>query len=609
MSTIRALCRRSRSVGIVWLALSAVLSLMLLQGKMPNGDVDDVLKLHEIRHLLQTGNPFDRALTGIAQPEPMISHWPWIVDAPYALLAVAFAPFVGMEAAVSAAAFMVPLLLLLAAIALLFQMIRELEFEHPGAVLVVAAFAGLPSFSEFQPWRIDYHNLQMLILLAAALLTIRAGRVAAGLNGALVALSTAISAEMAPFLALPAGLYAWAFIAGEGGASNDLRAYGLTLATTAIAVFFVVVGPDAYARAVCDRYSLLHLTALVVTGVVLAIVSIADRTGSWRTRTACILAGSCATAALLVIFFPQCSGGPIVGLSDYARDNWLSRIEQERSAFLSQDFLGSDRFARFFLAVLGSAATCVIALSNAGRRRAWMVLALFSTAGFLLGLLYLRYMRYFPLFVGPGLAVLMYQSLPARLALRSYFATASNKPLPSVSLLAAPGVAIVAALLVGHLIWPPGETRLIGIDVASACQEAGAGPHFVWPKGARLLAPPDIGAAALGSPVELEVVAVPFHTSAKGIERVLRFFDPATPDPTRLLDETRATHIAVCRVEEGALQSIEALFPLASKLTTGRPPDWLTECPVEGPLRIYRYPAAGGVSSECPVAAHPRPPV
>ncbi|TIW20795.1 MAG: hypothetical protein E5V65_07460, partial [Mesorhizobium sp.] len=59
--------------------LGAILSLMLLQGKMPNGDVDDLMKLHEIRHFLQTGNPFDRTLTGIAQPEPMVSHWPWIV--------------------------------------------------------------------------------------------------------------------------------------------------------------------------------------------------------------------------------------------------------------------------------------------------------------------------------------------------------------------------------------------------------------------------------------------------------------------------------------------------------------------------------------------------
>ncbi|MDX8496417.1 hypothetical protein RFN29_33390 [Mesorhizobium sp. VK22B] len=203
---------------------------------MPNGDVDDVLKLHEIRHLLQTGNPFDRALTGIAQPEPMISHWPWIIDAPYALLAVAIAPVVGMEAAISAAAFIVPLLLLLVAITLLFQVIRELEFEHPGAVLAVAAFAGLPSFSELQPWHIDYHNLQMLILLGEALLTIRAGRIATGLNSALMALFTAISGEMAPFIALPAGLYALAFITGKSESGKDLKAYGLELAATGIAV-------------------------------------------------------------------------------------------------------------------------------------------------------------------------------------------------------------------------------------------------------------------------------------------------------------------------------------------------------------------------------------
>ena len=600
MSTIEAIYRRiPPSVAIVWLALGAVLSLLLLQGKMPNGDVDDLMKLHEISHLLQTGNPFDRTLTGIAQPEPMISHWPWIVDAPYALLAAAIAPFIGMEAAVSTAAFVVPLLLLLVAMTLLFHVIGEFEFEHPGAVLVVAVFAGLPSYAEFQPWRIDYHNLQMLILLGAALLTIRAGRVAAGLNGALMALSTAISAEIAPFLVVPAGFYALAFIAGKGDAGKDLRAYGLSLAAAGIAVFLVVVGPQAYTSGACDRYSLLHVTALTATGVVLASVSAVGIAGRWWPRAACLLAGACATAALLVFFFPQCAGGPLVGLSDYVRDNWLSRIEQERSAFLSPDFLSSDRFARFSLAILGTAATCVLALSDMSRR--WTVLALFSTVGLLLGLLYLRYFRFFPLFVGPGLALLIYQGLPARPALRRYFGTRSNGEMPGLPVLATPGVAVIAALFAGHLVWPPADPKLLGVDIADACEEDGADPHFIWPNGARLFAPPDIGIAVLGSPVALDVVAVPFHTAAKGIERVLRFFDPATTDPARLLDETKATHVAVCRLEERRLQPVEARFPLASRLAMGKPPGWLTECPITGPFRIYRYSAAGGASGQCPV--------
>ena len=608
MSTIVAICRRTpSSVAIVWLVLSVVLSLLLLQGKMPNGDLDDLMKLHEIRHLLQTGNPFDRTLTGIAQPEPMVSHWPWIVDAPYALLAIALAPFVGMEAAVSAAAFIVPPLLLLVAMTLLFLVIRECEFDHPGAVLAIAAFAGLPSFAEFQPWRIDYHNLQMLILLGAALLTIRGGWVAAGLNGALMGLSTAISAEMAPFLALPAGFYALAFIIGTKDAGKDLRAYGLALAAAGIAMFFLVVGPQAYASAACDRYSLLHLAVLALTGTVFACVSTVEAAGSWRMRAVCLLAGACATAALLVFFFPQCVGGPLVGMSNYVRDNWLARIDQERSIFFSADFLGSDRFTRFFLAILGSAATFILAISSTTRKRAWLVLALFSTVGLLLGLLYLRYLRFFPLFVGPGIALLIHRGIPAQMPLRRYFGIRVDNEQPGVWLLAAPGVAIIAALFLVHLVWPPRDAKLLGIDIADACEKAGIGPHLVWPNGARLFAPPNIGVAVLGSPVGLDVVAVPFHTAAKGIERVLRFFDPATPDPARLLDETKATHVAVCRVEDETFKPVEAQFPLASRLATGEPPDWLVECPVAGPLRIYRYPAASGPSGQCPVASSNEP--
>lgn len=63
-------------------------------------------------------------------------------------MAAATAPFLGMEAAISAAAFIVPLFFLLIAVTLLFLVISEFEFEYPGVVLAVAALAGLPSIVE-----------------------------------------------------------------------------------------------------------------------------------------------------------------------------------------------------------------------------------------------------------------------------------------------------------------------------------------------------------------------------------------------------------------------------------------------------------------------------
>ncbi|TIU70272.1 MAG: hypothetical protein E5W15_14800, partial [Mesorhizobium sp.] len=118
--------------------------------------------------------------------------------------------------------------------------------------------------------------------------------------------------------------------------------------------------------------------------------------------------------------------------------------------------------------------------------------------------------------------MLVHQGIPASLPLKRHFAARSRDELPRAWLLAAPGVAVIAALLLTCLVWPPRAAKLLGVDIANACAQASSGPRFIWPKGARLFAPPDIGIAALGSPEELDVVAVPFHTSAKGIERVLR---------------------------------------------------------------------------------------
>jgi hypothetical protein len=103
----------------------------------------------------------------------------------------------------------------------------------------------------------------------------------------------------------------------------------------------------------------------------------------------------------------------------------------------------------------------------------------------------------------------------------------------------------------------------------------------------------------------MTIVATPHHPSWRGVERVYRFLDPRTQNPREYLDQSKATHVAVCAWRGAPLLAEEKSYPLTAALLEGHPPQWLIECPlsVSSQIRVYRYPAAGGVANACPTAA------
>ncbi len=126
---------------VCFLCLALVLSGFWLAGLQLNYDADDFLKLHEIRTLLANGDIFDRTLPGIVQPEPYVTHWPWIVDLPYAAMTLLLSPLLARESALGVACFLVPLLLLAPALGLYRRIIDALGFTGPLALPVACLFA------------------------------------------------------------------------------------------------------------------------------------------------------------------------------------------------------------------------------------------------------------------------------------------------------------------------------------------------------------------------------------------------------------------------------------------------------------------------------------
>lgn len=619
-----------------WFGLALLLSGLAALGFQPNGDLDDVLKLHEIRFVLSSGSIFERTLPGILQPEPFVTHWPVLVDLPYVLVAWILTPAIGLEVSLAAASYAVPLLLLGPAVYFFYRIISALDFVYPAIILPLAAIFAFRSFAEFAPGRIDYHNLEILLLLASLSLTLSPGRTAAWANGFVTALALAISLEFALFFALVLGIYAADFVLSARDGASRLSAFGLALAATAAMLFVITVPPAGYGVAACDTYSTPHLTALVCAGLSFAVAPISVR---WRPvwRAAVLVVLAAASVAILVFLFPQCLGGPYAGVSDYLRDNWLDRIGQEKSLFARRDFVFSSGILPMTILFIGALAPAVMSTGDRGRNRALLIftlssyvlsmiflfvgalapaaasmrergrnrplliITLFSLLALAHAILYFRYMRYLLIFSGIGLAFILAVIVPASSKFPGSIGTRTAAGFQSKYFLFIPGLALSAAIALFHLIASPAEPRLVGAEVADRCDLSSVGV-VGWPQGSRILSPPLIGVHLLSAQPGQAVVAIPFHAAAPGVERAYRFLDPATTDPRAVLDAAQATHIAVCAWSGAPLPELAARYPFAVSLMEGRPPPWLAECAFgEGsPLRIYRYRNAGQPELACP---------
>jgi len=579
-----------------WCLVSLVLVAMRVADYRPHHDADDLLKLYQLQHVLETGSLVDRVLPNIAQPEPYVSHWTWIADAPYLAVTLVLQPLLGQELALSTAAFAVPLLLLLLAFGLAYKIVERLGFETPAVAFVPGVLTS--AFAEFQPDRIDYHSLQMVFMLGLALTTITAGRRSALVCGLIAALSFSVSAELAAFIALALAIYSLRYVAGFADAARELSALGVGLLGASV-VLFVAVNPlPPWLGQACDQYSLPHVVALAGAGLSFIAAPRLSLHAGVGLRLGILCVCGAATTAVLLALFPQCLAGPYGVLSPYVHQNLIQQIGQEKSVFSNADYVLSGNLPAFLLLLVGPGAIVASVAFRTVQGRAWTVAALFAGLGILLALSYLRYQRFVPWLGGPGWAIILATALPAASTWRRYFASRVLQWQPNALLLVAPTLLVATAVLAVQALRPPTPMRMQGTDLAEYCASEKIAPAN-WPVGTRVLAPPLLAVRLLRMDGP-EVVSIPFHRAAPGLERTLRFFDPATPDPWHFFEQTGATHVAVCALTAPAGAALGRDYPFTFGLMTGRPPDWLAECPAGSDNRLRIYRVSGSDPASCP---------
>jgi hypothetical protein len=604
-----ALAARFPSI-CAWMATSLLLAICHFVGYSPNSDTDDLLKLVEIRNFLQTGAWFDRTIPSILQPEPFVSHWVRLVDLPYAVVAAPLAPLIGRETALSIACYIVPLLLLLPAIYAFRRIVATLGLERPNAVFFISFLFVLPALFEFAPDRIDYHNLELVFLLLAVAYTL-APQPPALLVGVLSAATLAISVEFALFFLLLMAVFAASFILDQEDADRRLSRLGAGLAGTALLLYASIVPPGHYGVVACDTYSTPHLMGLVSAGVTfIAAGALSGRIHGPVGRIAFLGALAAVSVTALIILFPECRAGPYGELSSYVKNQWLASINQEKNILQRPDIVLAPDMAGITILMISALAPITYALRDRLRSRELVIFALFCLLALLHMFFYLRYFRYTAFFVAPAMTLVFAACVPSLTAKGGVLAGRITRSLPPRLAVLGPGLILTTGLVAFHLTTQNNvraEPPPSGADFAGDCRLSDSAP-IIWPSGADIFAPPDLGIRILAAETTLgriTIVATPHHPSWRGIERFYRFLDPRTPDPRQYLDQSGATHVAVCAWRGRPLAKLEKSNPLTAALLEGHPPSWLLECPLpaSSPIRVYRYPNAGGALDACPTAA------
>lgn len=581
---------RRPGIGIVlvWLAVSAMLALTsphLAAGRFP--DTDDVMRLVQVRDLLAGQGWFDLNQHRMNPPQGTLMHWSRLVDVPIAALVWLLAHVLPMADAEFAAAFAVPLLLLLVTM----LAVGRLAFERLGlasALLACASFALVPLLpAQFQPFRIDHHGWQILTVAIAMWAVFRdspaRGAMIAGLA---MAAGLMISLETVFMAAGFAALLTWRWITDDA-AQVWLVRYLQALAGSLAALFLATRGLADLAPH-CDTIAPAHLGlfGIVAAGATLL--------GAAAPRSRLAILGGVGLSGLVGIALlgwaaPACLAPPFAGLDPLVRELWYLHVTEGLP-------LWHRPLAEALPALIQTLAALAAALWNAVRgapdtRGWWREFALLLAIAILGGLLTYRSIAFAALLatIPLGWLVALVIGLwrtgagpPARIgaAVGLY-----------LLLLPPPLVSALAPLIARGGAGEGGAAQLTASVANSACEMHRNARLLARLPVGRVFAPLDLGPQLLLDTPHA-VVASSHHRAAAGMRDVVAGFTGEADAARALISANAADYVVICADIGELVVYRQAGGPrsLAARLSAGEAPDWLEPVALGGPsaLRAWR---------------------
>jgi hypothetical protein len=541
-------------------------------------DTDDAMRLVEVRDLLAGQSWYDNVQHRFLPPSGVSSHWSRLVDAPIAGLILMLTPLVGRALAEGVTAVLWPTLLFGLYGWVLYRGLRSRFGSRAALLALLVATQTYGVTIQFQPGRVDHHNIQILAMLGLALCMIGGGPGRGLTGGILAALSLAVGLEGLPYVALAALYLAADWCLRGRPALPLLLGFGLGLGAAAPALFALQTAPWLWSVPRCDALSppwlWFALGGLAFAGAAALcdgrLVTIRARAGVTGLAGALLLGGfACA--------FPICLGGPFPGMPQLVRDHWLLTVNEMAplAKFVAQ---GQWEALVFYPVVLLASLVAAWRSWRGPERRAWSVFALFLWPGLILGLFQFR-----GLYIASGFVPLVAGAVLDRALSR-----------------AAPGdgrwgVALLGAGLVSSLWMVPAilaETLAPTLrtapdpGVTTACLgDAAVRPLASLPEGT-VLAPIFLGPSILLRTAHT-IVAAPYHRAVPGLTAAIEGLGGTEADLVRVLTTFGVRYLVACPGRPA--DDLQAERAFATRLSRGEVrSEHLVPETYPGPLQVWR---------------------
>jgi len=539
-------------------------------------DGDDVMRLVEVRDLLNGQGWFDLVQPRLGLEGGTLMHWSRLVDLPLAVTAVALTPFVGQHTALMIAVTFWPLISVLIVTGALVLGARALGGRGVVAYACLFGFAVLFRHFRFLPGAIDHHNLQLgLLMLAVAALAGRARAPAAmALAGASLALAAAIGVEVHLFVGAIAVFVALDWMVAGEPAQRGAVVFGASFAAVLAATFLLTVPPLDYGIARCDAHSATTLLAGLAGGAAFGLAAQVTSSKSFAVRAGALANVAAICAVLVVLIAPHCLSNPLDSLSPQARELWLSRVDEARPTSAYLDGQLNEFLFRLGTIGAGLLASAWLAWKGDDRRSALLFLLVLTVS-----LVFALYQTRFYVF-GQLFAVLPLAVLAARLH-------AGEGGAPRLAYLGVVVVGIPAIWgVAGAAIAPPRPPVIVA--AAEACDPAAIHAALnVLPPG-RILAP---ASDAPGLLLETPHSALygHYHRNAAGIDAALAIFTGPPAGARARIAAAKVDYLLVCPSDPDMRFFAErAPDGLVGRVLDGDVPDWLEPAVKVGPATIYR---------------------
>lgn len=571
-------------VGLMFLVVAAIYSAVQLTAirnfELP--DADDVLRLIQLRDLVNGQSWFDLVQHRVNPPQGVLMHWSRLVDLPlllvYSLLALIVRPHLAEQATLVIVPLLTMGLALLLAARLAWRLIDERLVPYVGLLLGLS----IPLGMQLSPMRIDHHGWQIVAVLGAANgLAARDPRRGAALMALALGLGMAISIELLPVTGLFAAILGLRWLR-ESKQRVWLAVFLPSLVLTGGAALLATHGLTDLADH-CDTLSPAYLVGLAAAA--LGVIGLAGR----PPLQPLLLAGGlvlCAMAAVGVFLTmaPDCSTGPFPMLDPLVQRMWYANVTEGMPIWRAG---GSMAVLMLLGPVIGGAAVLrLIGRSRDWLRLFWIDYAILLGGLFALAIFVTRSASFAAAVALPPAAWLM-RELHIR-ATRLTSAPGRIGALLAIALLAVPLIPVAAFQMVFAAQSQGGPAPAKAPQ--QVCAMPAAAPALRALDKATIFAPYDLGPMVLAySPHS--VVATAHHRGAAGIHDVLQAF-LAPPDQARtIIASHRAAYVLVCPgMNEVTHYTAAAPHGLMAILIAGQAPAWLVPVPLSGNsgLRLWR---------------------